>query len=265
MDVFQNGRLLKTYKIGIGYPEFPLPTGLRKAEKIVFNPTWTPPDEPWVKGKFKAGKTVEAGSKDNPLGPIKIPIGLPSLIHGGKAPSRLGTFASHGCVGLTTPQIRDFVVRLSALSGSQLTAGEVGDYLKDKKETKEVKLEAAVPVELRYETIVIEDGKLKIFRDVYERGTNTEDMLRRTLDAAGISFDSLPPAEREKILSGLQEMAYDAVGNLVDESEADRPKNTASNSDGKVTRNIKGKKEVVFELPQLQGKGYPAAVDVMTS
>ncbi len=92
MDVFDDGRLVKSYKIGIGYPEFPLPTGLRKAEQIIFNPTWTPPDEPWVKGKVSPGKTVEAGSKLNPLGPIKIPIGLPSLIHGGKAPSRLGTF-----------------------------------------------------------------------------------------------------------------------------------------------------------------------------
>src|SRR5687768_10092009 len=43
MDVFRDGRLIKTYKIGIGYPEFPLPAGLRKANEIIFNPTWTPP------------------------------------------------------------------------------------------------------------------------------------------------------------------------------------------------------------------------------
>src|SRR5215211_8022845 len=47
MDVFQNGKLMKTYKVGIGYPEFPLPQGMRKADMIIFNPTWTPPDEPW--------------------------------------------------------------------------------------------------------------------------------------------------------------------------------------------------------------------------
>ena len=46
MDVFDAGRLVKSYKIAIGYPEFPLPTGLRKARAIIFNPTWTPPDEP---------------------------------------------------------------------------------------------------------------------------------------------------------------------------------------------------------------------------
>ena len=48
MDVFESGKLVKSYKVGIGYPEFPLPTGLRKAKAIIFNPTWTPPDEPWV-------------------------------------------------------------------------------------------------------------------------------------------------------------------------------------------------------------------------
>jgi len=91
MDVFQNGSLVKSYKIGIGYPDFPLPTGLRKAETIIFNPTWTPPDEPWVAGMkgVAVGQSVAAGSKLNPLGPIKIPIGAPSLIHGGKPLAKL--------------------------------------------------------------------------------------------------------------------------------------------------------------------------------
>src|SRR6266446_7545072 len=117
MDVFEHGRRMKSYKVGIGYPQFPLPTGLRKAKAIIFNPTWTPPDEPWV-AKMKdvsVGEKVEAGSRLNPLGPVKIPIGGPSLIHGGKAPAKLGTFASHGCVGLTTPQVHDFAKLLAQL------------------------------------------------------------------------------------------------------------------------------------------------------
>ena len=42
-----------------------------------------------------AGQKVAAGSRLNPLGPVKIPIGSPSLIHGGKTPAKLGGFASH--------------------------------------------------------------------------------------------------------------------------------------------------------------------------
>lgn len=276
MDIFQAGKLVKTYKIGIGYPEFPLPKGTRKADTIIFNPTWTPPDEPWVKGKLKPGKTVEAGSKDNPLGPIKIPIGLPSLIHGGKSPARLGGFASHGCVGLTNPQVQDFALELGKLSGLELTAADIKNYEKQKTETKNVKLEKTIPVELRYETIVVEDGKLKIFRDVYERGTNTEENLQRVLQAYGVSLDSLTAPEREKILAGLKQMAIDATGDPV-AANADQNNNAnAANSktnngnsnktaadDSKkenVTRTIKGKKEISFDIAALKGKGYPAPV-----
>jgi murein L,D-transpeptidase YcbB/YkuD len=48
MDLFQDGSLVKSYKVGIGYPEFPLPQGVRTADTVIFNPTWTVPDESWV-------------------------------------------------------------------------------------------------------------------------------------------------------------------------------------------------------------------------
>lgn len=267
MDVFQDGKLVKSYKIGIGYPEFPLPSGLRKAKTIIFNPTWTPPDEPWVKGKVQPYKKIEAGDKLNPLGPIKIPIGSPSLIHGGKQPAKLGGFASHGCVGLTNQQVQDFAVELGKLSGLPLTLEDVKNYEKQKTETKSVPLKTEVPVELRYETIVVENGKLKIFRDVYEKGTNTEENLRRVLQVYGVSLDSIPAADRDKILQGLNQMAIDATGNPVEVSNADSNGNTnetnvAKSKNGSVTRNIKGVKEVSFDVAALQGKGYPAPVGV---
>jgi hypothetical protein len=268
MDIFEGGKLTQSYKVGIGYPEFPLPTGLRSAKSIIFNPTWTPPDEPWVKGKFAPGKTVEAGSKLNPLGPIKIPIGLPSLIHGGKSPSRLGTFASHGCVGLTNDQVQDFAMRLSAISGDRVTMGDIKNYAKEKSETKEVKLSQSIPVELRYETIVVENGVLKIYRDVYERGTNTEENLVRVLETYDVSLDSLDADMRTKVLDGLEKMAIDATGKAVDKNGQNSNSNTdketrskANNADdGRVTRNVKGVKMVEFKLPELAGKGYPAPV-----
>jgi lipoprotein-anchoring transpeptidase ErfK/SrfK len=265
MDVFEDGRLSKSYKIGIGYPEFPLPIGLRKAETIIFNPSWTPPDEPWVESgnsKVKVGEKVAAGDKLNPLGPIKIPIGLPSLIHGGKAPAKLGGFASHGCVGLTTPQIQDFAARLAQLSGTQLTPEQFAEYLKHKTDTKPVKLARPVTVELRYDTITVEDGKLHIYRDVYERGTNTEENLRAVLQSNGMSFDKLSDGARTDALRALNAMSRNAGGKPVTETDTKPSKN--KNSSGKVTRLIKGAKEAVIDIPELAGKGYPAAVDLDT-
>lgn len=277
MDVFQDGKLLKTYVVGIGYPEFPLPAGIRRAENIIFNPTWTPPDEPWVKGKFSPGKQVEAGSKDNPLGPIKIPIGLPNLIHGGKAPTKLGGFASHGCVGLTNAGIQDFAATIAQLSGTTLTAEDVQGYGKQKSETKSVKLEKPIPIDLRYETIVAMDGALHVMRDVYERGTNTVDNARKVLNAYGINYDQLPEGEKQALLQALTEMNRDAQGHDIVENVAasgaatsgtdsgtnDDPTKSTKAKHGKVTSTIKGQKEIVVPIAALQGKGYPMPVNMV--
>lgn len=279
MDVFENGQLTKSYKVGIGYPEFPLPTGMRKASTIIFNPTWTPPDEPWVESpssKVKVGKKVEAGSALNPLGPIKIPIGLPSLIHGGKQPAKLGGFASHGCVGLTNSQVQEFAHVLARLSGTNITPEQVSEYEKNKTETKNVKLEKTIPVELRYETIIVEDGKLHIYRDVYDRGTNTEENLRAVLASFNINFAQLPENERQQMLDALKKMARDATGKPADGQPETKPTASAAdakngnknesgkNESGKVTRTIKGEKEIVIQLTELKEKGYPAPVNLNT-
>ena len=235
MDLFQDGSLVKTYKIGIGYPEFPLPQGLRKAQTIIFNPTWTPPDSPWVAKMKNAtpGETIPAGDKDNPLGPIKIPIGLPSLIHGGKSPARIGKFASHGCVGLTTPQIKDFAALLAKVSNTtDISDKSITTYLEDKERTQTVKLNQTVPVELRYETIVLEDdGKLHIYKDVYAQDTNTEENLRRVLEAHGMKLEDLTEQQRQQALDALKPDL---------------------------------KKEVVIDLKGVVQKGYPVAVNLDT-
>jgi lipoprotein-anchoring transpeptidase ErfK/SrfK len=284
MDVFKEGSLVKSYKVGIGYPEFPLPTGLRKAETIIFNPTWTPPDEPWVAHmkNVSVGEKVAAGSKLNPLGPIKIPIGLPSLIHGGKSPAKLGTFASHGCVGLTTPQVQDFAKLLAQVAGSEISDSALKSYFADKTKTKVVKLGQKIPVELRYETIVLEDGKLHIYRDVYDQDTNTEENLRAVLEANGVKLEDLSEAERAQILEALNAMSrHPAKGgspaSTATKPAADNPTATSSTSpEGTKVANKKAattpgrkpigknQKEVVIELAELKGKGYPAAMNLDT-
>ena len=279
MDVFEDGKLVKSYKVGIGYPQFPLPTGLRKARTIIFNPTWTPPDEPWV-AKMKninVGEKVEAGSKLNPLGPIKVPIGGPSLIHGGKSPAKLGTFASHGCVGLTTPQVQDFVKLLAQLGGARLTDADIADYARNKTQTKQVKLNKDVPVELRYETIVVEDGELHIYRDVYDQGVNTEDNLRAVLAANGVKLEDLTEEERAQVMAALAQMAVKSQGAaakptaLASQSPlSSAAPNSNSSAEKKTTASMKkpradkNQKEVVIEIAALKGKGYPPPVDFDT-
>src|SRR5258706_10354436 len=133
MDVFHDGTLMKSYKIGIGYQQFPLPTGFRKAEMIIFNPTWTQPDESWASDP---GLVVPAGAKGNPLGPIKIPIGGANLIHGGKSLAKIGTFASHGCVRMTDDEVKDFTKTLAEASNTELKEGTMTEFLQHRTRTQ---------------------------------------------------------------------------------------------------------------------------------
>ncbi|MGN7785851.1 L,D-transpeptidase [Niabella sp. 22666] len=266
MDVYQEGKLLKTYRIGIGYPEFPLPTGMRAIRNIIFNPTWTPPDEAWVKGKFQPGRKVAAGSKDNPLGVIKIPIGMPSLIHGGKTVEKLGNFASHGCVGLTNEQVQDFTVMIGQISGTPKVSDSIRLFEADKGKTRTVKLDKIIPVELRYETIVAENGSLIIYRDVYERGTNTQAEAARILNLYGVEWSRLSAQEQAAIHTALNEMNLDARGEPVANPDAD-PDSAKDRSTivqrakkGKVTRSVKGDTQVAVPIAALQSKGYPSPV-----
>jgi hypothetical protein len=144
---------------------------------------------------------------------------------------------------------------------------------------------------LRYETITVEDGRLHIYRDVYDRGTNTEENLRNVLQPYGVTLDQLSDSKRAEVMRALDQMARDAGGKPVPDAIAtnrsdsakgnsspasstsassrkgdqNRKESKANNAEsGKVTRNIKGSKEVIIEIPELLGKGYPAPVDLDT-
>ena len=271
MDVFSDGALIKSYKVGIGYPEFPLPQGLRKAQLIIFNPTWTPPDSPWVDSmNVTPGEVIEAGSKQNPLGPIKIPIGSPSLIHGGKPPAKIGTFASHGCVGMTNAQVKDFAKVLAQASNTELSDETMSAYLKKRTKTRVVKLSKLVPVELRYETITVEDGKLHIYRDVYDQNTNTEENLRAVLQANGVSFDDLSSEDKAQMLEAVNALSHRPRKQSTPKPTIATPANSADavaaanerKAEAERQKKLRSQKEIVIAIAPLIGKGYPAPVNL---
>ena len=270
MDVFREGTLLKSYKIGIGYQQFPLPTGFRKAEQIIFNPTWTQPNESWASDP---GAITPAGAAGNPLGPIKVPIGGANLIHGGKSLAKIGTFASHGCVGLTNDEVKDFVRTLADATRIDLTDDTIAAYLKHRTRTQVVKIPKAVPVELRYETIVIQDGQLHVYRDVYNKNTTTDENLRAAFEANGVSFDKLSEEEKTRALDAVNAMSLHPkkqpepkLTKVVAGQTAEERKAAASERRAEAQRQAKlrNQKEIVIDFTELSGKGYPAPKDLHT-
>jgi F0F1-type ATP synthase delta subunit len=217
------------------------------------------------------GKVIGAGSRQNPLGPIKIPIGSPSLIHGGKSLAKIGTFASHGCVGMTNDQVKDFAKVLAAASKTELTEETMSAYLKKRTKTRAVKLDQLIPVELRYETIVLENGRLHIYRDVYDKNTNTQESLRAVFAANGASFDNLGDEEKTQVLEALDAMSrHPRKGTKRILEAANKLQNSANTAinpgDKKIEaerqKKLRNQREIMIEIVGLSGKGYPAPVNL---
>ncbi|HWH14877.1 MAG TPA: L,D-transpeptidase family protein [Miltoncostaeaceae bacterium] len=100
LRLYRDGRVVKRYRVAVGAPAFPTPTGDFTVVDKQTDPAWFPPDSPWA-----AGLGPIPPGPGNPLGTRWIGTSAPAIgIHGTYAPSSIGTAASHGCIRM---HIRD--------------------------------------------------------------------------------------------------------------------------------------------------------------
>jgi len=121
---------------------------------------------------------------------------------------------------------------------------------------------------------VVENGKLHIYRDVYDEGTNTEENLRSVLAASDVKLEDLTDDERARALDALAQMSgRTSVDNAAAEptvSPGSSNKNSnlkldrKSNATKKPARVANSQKEIVIEMAALRGKGYPPPADLDT-
>ncbi len=187
LTLWQGNKEVKTYQIGIGRKDFELPSGLRYAKQIVFNPDWIPPDSEWVYEHDAApGEVVEADDPRNPLGKVKIPIGNGGiLIHQAFKPSDIGHLVSHGCVRLVLTELYEVIDEIIAARSLKVSKQQL-EHAKQSKDRFLIKLDAPMVVDINYDTQVVEGGVLHLYPDVYNRNTLTVENVRAELREAGV-------------------------------------------------------------------------------
>lgn len=201
MTLWQNGKEVKTYPVGVGRKAFPIPSGMRRATQVIFNPAWIPPDSPWVRASsgVEPYERIPADDPRNPLGKIKIPLGSGYLLHEAAAPSDIGNLVSHGCVRVLTDDLFDLAGKIVAARGLDISENEL-ELLRLNTERRAVRMDEPLPVDINYDTPVVEGGALHVYPDVYERGTNTVERLREELRANSVNAPSLDEQTLERIL-----------------------------------------------------------------
>jgi lipoprotein-anchoring transpeptidase ErfK/SrfK len=192
MTLWQSGKEVRTYEIGIGRKEFPLPSGLRYARQIIFNPDWVPPDSEWVyEHDVEPGERIEADDPRNPLGKIKIPIGGGGiLIHQAFKASDIGHLVSHGCVRVRLNEIYELIDRIITARALPASREKI-ERTKKSKDRFVIRLDAPLVVDISYDTQVVESGVLHLYPDVYGKKTNTIESLRTELKEAGVDDSKL--------------------------------------------------------------------------
>jgi len=96
LRLFKHLKVVKTYGVAVGQPQYPTPRGRFSITSKQVNPVWSVPNSPWA-GEL-AGTTVTGGSASNPLKARWMGIANGVGIHGTGEDGSIGSRASHGCI-----------------------------------------------------------------------------------------------------------------------------------------------------------------------
>lgn len=189
LTLWQNGKEIKTYPIGVGMKDFPIFVGLKNVKNVIWNPVWDAPESDWVDASLR-GVSIQPTDPRNPLGKIKIPLGHGYLIHQAKGVQDLGSLVSHGCIRMMLKDLYDLNDKIIAARTLEVVAEDITQAKRTKK-TFYVELDEEIPIEITYDTMVVEAGVLRIYPDIYAYKKNTAENLFKELAAHDVDVNDI--------------------------------------------------------------------------
>jgi murein L,D-transpeptidase YcbB/YkuD len=143
LTILQGDSVVETFAIAVGKGSKPTPRGHYSIRKIVWNPAWVPPDEPWAKNK----SPQPPGAKDNPMKLVKMFFQEPDYyIHGTSEVESLGEAASHGCLRMDPDDAYRVARFLMEHGGQPRDENWFWRVLHVRSETKTVYLDHPIPI-----------------------------------------------------------------------------------------------------------------------
>jgi lipoprotein-anchoring transpeptidase ErfK/SrfK len=135
------------YPVAVGKGSKPTPRGNYRIRKIVWNPAWIPPDQPWARDKLPQAP----GARANPMKLVKIFFREPDYyIHGTGDLESLGDAASHGCLRMDPDDAYRVARYLMEHGGSPRDESWFWRVLHFRSETKTVYLDHPIPMVVTY-------------------------------------------------------------------------------------------------------------------
>ncbi|HEX6125258.1 MAG TPA: L,D-transpeptidase family protein [Pyrinomonadaceae bacterium] len=209
MTLWQGDKEVKSNHVGVGLKKFPIPIGMRSAEpigmrsadKIILNPHWIPPNSAWVRksSNVEPYERIRADDPNNPLGKIKIPLGQAYLLHQTQGPSDIGNLVSHGSIRVMRAGLFEVTEMVARALDLPISDRQIAAARKDT-DRRVIKLSTDIPVDINYDTMVVENGVLNIYPDVYDNNANTVENLRSELRTFDVDTSKLTDKVLQQML-----------------------------------------------------------------
>jgi murein L,D-transpeptidase YcbB/YkuD len=145
LQVIEHGEVTWVYTVTVGSQAHPTPRGSHRISWIEWNPSWTPPNSEWARGRQPVGP-----GPSNPMGRVKLFFRQPAYyVHGTNAEHELGQAASHGCVRLRNEDVIELAKLVMEHGGQARPASWYQRVIDRFRDTRRVSLSTPVPVTIR--------------------------------------------------------------------------------------------------------------------
>jgi murein L,D-transpeptidase YcbB/YkuD len=136
LQVRIDGRITARYPVSVGKADYRTPVGSYRLSKVIWNPSWVPPDGKWAENAEPKGPR-EPG---NPMGRVKIFFAPELYIHGTPATGTLGEPVSHGCIRLSNRDAMRLARLVMDYGGARKGPAWLARVQRDEKQTYEVNI-----------------------------------------------------------------------------------------------------------------------------
>ena len=187
LDVYVGDSLARTMEVAVGMPRFPTPRGAFAITSVEWNPWWIPPDRPWA-----ARERPMRPGPGNPMGHVKLNFRPLYFLHGTPLERSIGTAASHGCIRLANADAIDLARLVHRFGSLTLTPDDIEALATDTVVTRTLQLDPTVPLEIRYDLVEIQAGRLTVYPDIYRLARRSlREEVYAALAARGVDTASI--------------------------------------------------------------------------
>lgn len=183
LDVLQDGERIRSYPVSVGLPRFATPTGQAGIQRMVWNPSWTPPESDWARDERPA-----APGWSNPMGRVKMHLFRDYYVHGTPARNErhLGRPASHGCIRMRNADVMELARLVLRADGSPVSDETLDRLAANPGMTREMRLSGRVRVRIEYRLAELGSDSVTLHPDVYARASGRyADAVRQELRMLG--------------------------------------------------------------------------------